>query len=188
MQKNIFKSGVILFSSLMVGGIVATSSTAVKANADKINYENEYSNINDEENLSLQNYVDDYFNEDNVETNEDVSNYLNYLSQTDEFNNYCEQNNISFNNRTSRGVVGASLKAIKTLGWVLRIGGKGLSVAVKPLSKDKAKLISHYSRQTAWAIEKLDSAKQTALVALLHKAGVPGKVADTIASIVWTLI
>ncbi|MEV2911050.1 hypothetical protein ABNF65_21175 [Paenibacillus larvae] len=87
-----------------------------------------------------------------------------------------------------RGPVSGALRAIKFIGSICRVGGKTLQWILKPLSPEKAKVISKYADKIADATDRLNTASKGALVAALKAVGVPEKTAESIADIIMWLI
>ncbi|MEC0187122.1 hypothetical protein P4H28_11850, partial [Paenibacillus larvae] len=84
--------------------------------------------------------------------------------------------------------ISGALRAIKFIGSICRVGGKTLQWILKPLSPEKAKVISKYADKIADATDRLNTASKGALVAALKAVGVPEKTAESIADIIMWLI
>ncbi|MEN2666781.1 hypothetical protein [Listeria aquatica] len=80
------------------------------------------------------------------------------------------------------------LKAIRYIGYLLRIGGKGVSILIRPLSKSKAALVRKYSAKLAKACEKVEKASKSAFKAKLRELGVPSDVAKNLTDIIFMLL
>ncbi|MCY9572720.1 hypothetical protein [Paenibacillus larvae] len=87
-----------------------------------------------------------------------------------------------------RGPIFGALRAIKFIGSICRVGGKSLQWILKPLSPEKAKVISKYADKIADATERLNTASKGALVSALIAVGVPEKTAEALADIILWLI
>ena len=139
------------------------------------------------ESMSVNKNEQESFNSDF--DNQEISDYV-YNSK--EFNDFYQvnliENNVNNEQLQQRGLLGGSLKAIKAVGWICRVGGKSLKYLIKPLSPSKAKLVDKYARKIAYATERLTGGSRSLLVKGLKKAGVPGKSAESLADIILWII
>lgn len=101
---------------------------------------------------------------------------------------FVRENSQDKNSVQSRGAVGIGLKAIRYIGYLLRIGGKGVSILIRPLSKSKAALVRKYSAKLAKACEKVEKASKSAFKAKLRELGVPSDVAKNLTDIIFMLL
>lgn len=86
----------------------------------------------------------------------------------------------------ARGPIGWTLKAIKAVGWICRLGGTALTKMLLGVSPSKARLVRRYSDKIYKATVKLDKATKAPLIKVLRAAGIPKKDAEIIADfIMW---
>lgn len=174
MKKGFVKTVAVTSTLGLVFSIVIPSSISVKA-AIK---DEKIIQLSDKEKSDLNQAVDQF-----KKQNKGLG-----LSDLELAQKFIRENAQSQNSVQSRGVVGVGLKALRYVGYIFRIGGKGVSILIKPLSSSKAALVRKYSAKIAKACEKVEKATKAAFKAKLRELGVPADVAKNLTDIVFMLL
>ncbi|MHC5251118.1 hypothetical protein ACYRFS_05625 [Listeria kieliensis] len=174
MKKSVIKSLIVTSCMGLALSVVSPSVLSVKAARE----EEKMLQLDKSEKRKLDKAIDSFKKE-----NEGLG-----LSDLELAQKFVRENSQPKNSVQSRGVVGIGLKGLRYIGYIFRIGGKGISILVRPLSKSKAALVRKYSAKIAKACEKVEKATKSAFRAKLKELGVPSDVAKNLTDIVFMLL